>query len=375
MDILTITCHDCYNYGASLQAYALQTYLLNQGHRVQIIDYKPDYLSQHFNYTEKYQLPSWSRYNKPFLRQLYLLSKLPDYLLSLRKKHRFDSFTNQYLNLTPKRYHNFEQLEQEPPYAQLYIAGSDQIWNTALPNGKDPAFYLRFVTPDSRTASYAASIATEHLDSATKQSISLWLKQFDAISVREKASLPLLKQLEIENAIAVLDPVFLLPAEHWSTLSEQGTMKLNFPYMVIYAFDKTPLKLCCNIISQIKQQHPDLSVYEIGPAQLGLGKHLDGQCGPLQFLYLLKNAAMIVSNSFHATAFSLIFEKNFYVTGKGDKLNLRMKNLMETLHMPERYHDNQPTPMLTPPDYLHIRELLDELRSQSFQYINTLTTE
>ena len=104
MKIKTITCHDVYNHGASLQAYALQNYLRSLGHEVEIIDYKPDYLSGHFNL--------WtvsSHYDKFVLRELYLICKLPNRLLRLRRKKKFDEFTKRYLILT-KRYSSFKQL-------------------------------------------------------------------------------------------------------------------------------------------------------------------------------------------------------------------------------------------------------------------------
>ena len=137
MIIKTITCHDVYNLGASLQAYALQTYLQKQGHEVEIIDYKPDYLSGHFKLWGVYN----PVYDKPFIRLLYLLAKLPGRLMALRRKKAFDVFTKNYLHLT-RRYHSNDELKKDPPIADAYIAGSDQIWNTVFKNGRDPAFYL-----------------------------------------------------------------------------------------------------------------------------------------------------------------------------------------------------------------------------------------
>ena len=155
MQICTITCHDVYNAGASLQAYALQAYLKSLGHDVKIIDYKPDYLSRHY----RLDIVGNPKYDKPILRQAYLLAKLPGRLRMLPRKRAFDSFTAKYLDLT-RRYASNAELKADPPEADIYFAGSDQIWNPLFSNGKDPAFYLDFVRRGIRAA-YAASFAVE----------------------------------------------------------------------------------------------------------------------------------------------------------------------------------------------------------------------
>ena len=102
MDILTITCHDVYNVGASLQAYALMKYLEQCGHNVVIIDYKPNYLSKHYSLTTVNN----KKYDKLGIKQLYLLAKLPGRVMCLfsKKKHNFDMFQKNYLKLTSIKY-------------------------------------------------------------------------------------------------------------------------------------------------------------------------------------------------------------------------------------------------------------------------------
>ena len=158
MKIKTITCHDVYNLGASLQAYALQNYLLSLGHEVEIIHYKPDYLSNH----HKLWLVANPKFNIPFIKQLYLLAKLPGRLIALKRKKVFDSFTSKYLRLT-RRYNSYEDLKNDAPEADCYIAGSDQIWNTLFRNGRDAAFYLDFGNQNIKRISYAASFATPEI--------------------------------------------------------------------------------------------------------------------------------------------------------------------------------------------------------------------
>ena len=112
MKICTITCHDVYNVGASLQAYALQIYLKSLGHDVKIIDYKPDYLSKHY----RLDVVGNPKYDKPFVREAYLLAKLPGRLRVLPRKKAFDSFTAKDLDWT-SRYVSNEELKADPPEA------------------------------------------------------------------------------------------------------------------------------------------------------------------------------------------------------------------------------------------------------------------
>lgn len=179
MKICTITCHDVYNVGASLQAYALQTYLKSLGHDVKIIDYKPDYLSKHF----RLDIIGNPKYDKPFVREAYLLAKLPGRLRILPRKRAFDGFTSKHLELT-RRYASNEELKANPPEADAFLAGSDQIWNPLFPNGKDPAFYLDFVQQGIR-ASYAASFAVDEFPQELRDVTAKYLAKIDYIAVRE----------------------------------------------------------------------------------------------------------------------------------------------------------------------------------------------
>lgn len=124
MKIKTITCHNVYNAGASLQAYALAEYLKQLGHDIEIIDYVPDYL-RHY---KLYGVGN-SAYNKPFLKEAYQLAKLPGRLLARygKRKHRFDDFTKNYLPLTEKHYSSNEELKRCPPEADVYIAAATKF--------------------------------------------------------------------------------------------------------------------------------------------------------------------------------------------------------------------------------------------------------
>ena len=230
MKINTITCHDVYNVGASLQAYALVKYLNNLGYDTEIIDYKPPYL-------EHYKLTGVDNpaYDRPIFRQAYQILKFPMRLvnrLSKRKKV-FDNFTKKYLPRTERKYTSMVELRENLPYADLYIAGSDQIWNPLFRNGKDPAFFLNFAPDNSRKISYAASFAVDDISEEDRNRMEQWLKRLDAISVRETSGVALLRSMNLQGT-QVCDPVFLLDDLEWKQLA---VYPKEVRYLFVYDFD------------------------------------------------------------------------------------------------------------------------------------------
>lgn len=328
MKIKTITCHDVYNSGASLQAFALQHYLESRGHDVQIIDYKPNYLSNHFNL--------WAinpKYNKPLLREAYWMAKLPNRIKARARKKPFDQFTHRYLHLT-RRYSSVEELQQDPPEADVYIAGSDQIWNTTLNNGTDAAFYLDFGS--ARKISYAASFATPALREGTENFVKHKLKNFNAISVRENSGIGLLKSLGYTGG-QVADPVFLLGKKGWDELLNNNQLdsqpELKEPYVLIYNFEpKGPISIVADRLARLIK----CKIYSVGPYAMPYAQKNFVNNGPLDFVALIKGAQCVVSNSFHATAFALIYSRDTFVVNRQDGLNQRMKDLLEDYGLGDR---------------------------------------
>jgi len=317
MKIKTITCHDVYNAGASLQAYALVTYLRSLGHDAQVIDYKPDYLSGHFRLGGVGN----PRYDKPLVRQAYLIAKLPGRLrarLGLRKK-RYDEFRKGYLPLT-KRYASFEELQADPPAADVYFAGSDQIWNTQFRNGRDPAFYLMFAPKESVRASYAASFAAPHADVQWAVQQSEWIASLDYVSVRESSGVEILRELGVEGR-GVMDPVFLLPREAWARLAT--VPKTAKPYVLGYDFDGSAAVE--RTAESLAEKH-GWQIRSIG--KCSYADCCDMAVGPREFLGLVAGAQCVLSNSFHATAFSLIFQRPFLTFDRKENLNARMRDLL-----------------------------------------------
>lgn len=363
MKIKTITCHDVYNVGASLQAYALVTYLRSLGHEAEIIDYKPDYLSNH------YALWGLSNpaYDKPVLRELYNLAKLPGRIKARcgKRKKYFDEFKREYLPITQCRFTSNEDLKRNPPKADVYFAGSDQIWNCFFQNGRDPAFYLDFAPEGCIKASYAASFATEDVAEEWKPQIRQWLSGLDSISVRESSGVEIVERLGIPGAVQVLDPVFLLPKEEWEQLAQPLPKKE--PFIFLYDFDRNdalgrPVRKLADqmgwkVYSYLSNPYADCCF---------------DQYGPLTFLSLVKDAQLVMSNSFHATAFSLIFEKKFWVINRQEAINTRMRDLIELAGVPERLQSDFRGDLLRPIDYERVRKNLKEEITNSQEYVTSV---
>ena len=360
MKIKTITCHNVYNAGASLQAYALAEYLNSIGHECQIIDYKPDYLKHY-----KLSGVSNSRYDKPVLRELYNMAKFPGRLKAKysNKKKEYDRFTADFLPTTTETYTSNEELKSNPPEADIFFAGSDQIWNSFFNNGKDPAFYLDFAPLGAVKASYAASFATENIVTELKPQIKEWLSNMDYISVRESSGLNILNDLGIQEAVQVLDPVFLLPKEKWESIIEYTAE--NDSYILLYDFDKN---------EQLGLAARELAHKNGWKVYSYLDNPYCDRCfknaGPRAFLGLIKNAEMVISNSFHATAFSLIFEKNFWVINRKEAINTRMRDLVESIDLGNRLVSNVFDINFESVDFSMIKELLKKKIDESKAYID-----
>ena len=299
MKISTITCHDVYNHGASLQAYALMTHLEKNGHEVEIIDYKPYYMVNLYKLSN-IDNPAWE---KNFIsKSIYLTLKLPGRLISLKRKKNFDDFTKKYLNVGNYTYESNEDLKCNLPDSDIFICGSDQIWNSLHANGKDPAFYLDFVPNDKVKAAYAASFATDTISDEYKIMTKSLVEKLDKVGVREESGVKIVKDLGIEKAVNVLDPVFLLEKEQWDNIA---TKEFNEKYILVYDFDKSTL------IEEIAVKVAKARGYKIYTINVDNPKYADKSfrySGPKTFVSLVKNAEMVISNSFLGAVFSTIFD-------------------------------------------------------------------
>lgn len=315
MKICTITCQHAYNYGARLQTYALAHYLQQQGHEVEVIDYRPDYMRGDVPllFWPGLSVKQWAK----------LILQFPSRLRAKRRHPYFDDFSKAYIPLTKRIYWSIDELRDDAPKADMYIAGSDQIWNTEFRNGTDPGYYLDFGTPTIRRISYAASFATPDILPSAREFVRNNLARFDALSVREHSALAIVESLGY-TATEVLDPVFLLSKQQWLDLADETGKGER--YVLVYDFMNSP-----KVREQAKHiaAAQNLKIFTIGDKRLRYADRNYIYASPPAFLGLIRHAAHIVSNSFHGTAFAKLFGIPYTVVDREDGLNIRMRDLAQ----------------------------------------------
>lgn len=365
MKVCTITCHDVYNHGASLQAYGLMKYLKNCGHDAEIIDYKPDYLSNHYNLWS-IDNPKWEK--NVITKYLYLTLKIPKRLRERARKRAFDKFKDEFLQITDIRYKSNDDLKNDTPHADAYLCGSDQIWNCLHKNGKDPAFYLDFVPDEKIKASYAASFATDTISAEYQPVVKQRVEKLDAVGVREKSGVEILNKLNINKANQVVDPVFLLDKKDWNHISKK---EFQEKYILIYDFDNS------NLIKKIALEIAKVKGYKIYTIYSGKLKYADKYFtldGPETFVSLIRDAQFVISNSFHAAVFSVLYERSFVIVNRNEAINTRMRDLLDDLQLKDRLVDESYNleQLLTAIDYRESKKVLDDKISLSKKYLQNV---
>lgn len=313
MKIGIVTFHCVYNYGAVLQAYALQRHLLSKGNDVYIVDYRPEEL------TCQYVL-------NPFGKKLGLkkrLSLLVAHKWRALKNLRFNNFIKSMLITTNKIYVNDSDFVKNPMDFDIYICGSDQVWNPEIFAGeiKKPYFLNWKMGADVKKIAYAASFGSDFIKEKNAKPIGQLLNNIDFISVRENSAVSLIKHNYGIDAMQVLDPVFLLSSEEWLQHCKVDHKKDR--YMLTYMLTRGERLVAAKL------------AYKMGLRLVALDRFWgkmkppggDLAPGPLEFLGLFNSAECVVTNSFHGTAFSIIFKKPFLSFCRGPRHG-RVKNLL-----------------------------------------------
>ena len=208
MDVKVITIHAMYNPGSVFQAYALQEYLKPIAN-VEIIDYRPLYL-----------------YSEGSLLKMLMKKILWGRAYKSRNK-KFIGFVEKYMNLTPV-FKTFKAIEQANLSADVFVTGSDQLWNSDYPCGNDDAFYLDFVR-NGKKISYSTSVGKKILDQNDQKRLREKLSDFISISVREKSTADQLRKVLNREITWVCDPVLLLPASAYlSFISPSSPFPRNY---------------------------------------------------------------------------------------------------------------------------------------------------
>ena len=311
MRIGILTFHNADNLGAVLQAAALTQYINENIGNAEIIDFVPN------NQNRKNKLLIFRMLSS--IKRFVLASKYHD---QNERRKQFNKFRNEELTTANHKYYGDEEMKSASGQYDILISGSDQILNTTL-SGNSKSFYLCF-EDKAKKISYASSFGRVDISEEEKEMIKSELVKFDALSFRESSGAEIVFDLLNKKGELVVDPVFLLDAERWRR--KYSNRRDNKKYIFVYSMENSEdLK---NALLRIQEKY-DLPIIMVkGGRELpNVGETVDYQCGPREFLQYIDNAEFVVTNSFHGTAFSIIFRKRF-VCVKHSQRNARLENIM-----------------------------------------------
>lgn len=319
-----ITYHRAFSYGARLQAYATATYLNSIGHNAEIIDYS--------------NIGEGPRPGISYKSIKALIKSTISYFLSIpnedKRRERFQYFLEHYIPLSKQRYSSRDSIQSAEKDYDYIITGSDQVWCPQINLG-DLNFLLNFVKDQHKKISYAGSFGVSHLEEKDFLAYKQCLSTFNHITVREKEAQDLVFQMLGFKPDIVLDPTFLLPIEQWSKIAI-NPLKHKKKYILCFKIlSVNPIYY--QLINKLHKEtgyeiiHIDTS-YRYKPIK----GHLYSTAGPLEFIGLIRDAEVIVTNSFHGTVFSILFNKPFYTVLNDNGRNSRLTTLADNFDLSNR---------------------------------------
>ncbi len=362
------------NYGQLLQAYAFQKYLKNKGHAPFLIRYnKAQSVKKHKpGFFQRLLKANW----KKLLNAHALRKKLKVAFASptvLPNRH-FEEFKHAYLDFSPELYTSISHLQFSPPEADIYIAGSDQIWNYSFIGDHEP-FFLRFGSADTLRIAYAASFGHKELPQEVKARFRRSLKNFDAVSVREHSGVTLCHEMGCEARV-LPDPTVLLEKEDWYSLSREipSFKNYNGKKIFVYTLGNRPSDAKGKLLEFVAAL-PNTKV-----AHVSVHKDSSGNAFPSieEWLGYMKDCDLVITNSFHGMMLSTIFNKNFIgLPASGDKvgMNERLKTLVTAFNLQNHLlyafdHQKVLEMMNQQVDWDVINRKIDSLRKEADQFLN-----
>ena len=362
--------YENHNFGGLLQAYALQKAIEKMGSSAEQICYKMGQAPQ----SRKILLNIGY---KGTFGTIKMLSK------SIRKTNRvrmarsaaFDKFEEQVPH--SNRVYDFNSIADAVPLYDAFIVGSDQVWNA----GSDfPRFCLDFVH-GKKKLSYAASLNANSLIRTQRTELVQYLNDFSGIAVREQSVANILKELTQKDVDCVVDPVFLLDKNSWDKISKKPSLTENYVLCYLLGDDRKQRESTVKFAKSVNCKlvfFPYIINESYRNCDNDIGDVQETSGGPEEFLGWIKNAQYIITDSFHAVAFSVIFHKCFfalprYVNGQ-QKMNNRQIDFLESIGLQEQFI--QAETLITsagkkPIDYSAVDEIIARRRKESFDYLKT----
>ncbi len=379
MRIGITTFHFAENCGAVLQCYALQEKLRSMGGDAVVIDYRPRYHEKRYSvfgnplenartaygkYRQQGVFEASMRASRAFLGTIKAHKNI---IKKLKSKLSFKKFIERNISLT-KKYRTLEELRKDPPGCDVYVSGSDQLWNPGITEGKpDLVYFLDFAPKAARRVTYAVSACElgEIPDEAAEA-----IKKLDHISLREAEMKERIEAVFEKEVRISADPVFLLSPEEYLRIMREPAVEE--PYILVYAIPDSGIPRFCGAVNRIAEESGARCV-DISPEKLvlrGRARHLPA--APGEFLGYIRKADLVVTNSFHATAFSLIFNKKFIAVPNMTRSS-RITELLGRLELQGRIasEPEEAAGILREEiDYRRANELMKQMKLESEAYLS-----
>lgn len=368
--ILITTMHRGNNFGSALQTYALSEILKGLNNIPIILDYIP----KRINITDNILSCIKKIFNANSFKDKYNSIRAIAILIS--NQIIYNHFFSKHINLTKsfKSYNSIVTDQSVLKNIDVYMTGSDQVWNSSHNQGIDYVYFLNFAPDSKPRISYAASFGKEKLDDWEIPETRSLLKRYNAISVRERSAVDILHNIGL-NGTHVLDPTLLLSKEEW--IKRIPSIKGKEKYLLIYSVEpnKTQLIRLAKQIARIL----NLKIYMV---EWGIKKY-DGIdkmlsfISPLKLLSYFVNADFIIASSFHGTALSINFHKQF-ISIQPNKFNTRVKSILEVTGLTERLMDicsfsiEKATAFI---DYSPVNSILNNERNKSLSFLKLHTSK
>lgn len=371
MKIYTLTYNfpDGDNYGQILQCFALIRFLRNLGHEAYWLQYtqsnwrKTTIWNQLLRYLKVIFQP-YRIYQK--IQDVKEISKQIDYCK--RHDRRFRDFNRQYIPCSLMKY-NTKELLRNPPSADAFICGSDQIWANY-----DPGYFLSFVSHNSKRIAYAPSTGGRETTKESKMLMQKALESFDFVSCREQSGVNLCNELGRMDAKVVDDPTFLLSDVDYRFFSSNSNKIKDGqrPYIMLYLLGSKIDIGVDSIIEFAKNNGYELK-YVASQGRYDEYSKIDATIE--EWIELIDKAEYVITNSFHGTVFAIIFNKPFLtipLVGKLSTTNVRIYDLLNKYQLANRIFGGDFLKLFSPIDFSYFNQIVAKDRISAINLFNSI---
>jgi hypothetical protein len=373
-----ITVSRTFNFGAELQTFALQHKLNQLGYDAEVIDYLYYKNKRHkasnksapeLNFTLKEKIKKKILY--------YIVGPIIDTCLPIihkntkKKTANFKLFHEHYTKFS-REFRSIEELYEYNHSYDVYISGSDQVWNPATYSSLKP-YLLDFVPEGKKRIAYAASFGVSEVSESYIKAYSTLFKKMDCILVREQQGKELVRKIAQKQADVVLDPTLLLNKKDWKAVTPNVNIQISKPYLLIYDLHPSiPLLQ----LTEILNKEMGLRVYRLCKRAYGNPKDKNitniEDAGPAEFIAMFMNASYVLTNSFHGTVFSTNFNIPFHAVLNPDrKNNSRITDFLALTGLSDRiiWEDKTTKQVKTTCEFEQANNSLIKLRTKSINHL------